>query len=78
MTISLNETLIQNAKEFAKRNHTTLSQIIEDYLASLTAKADAEKQEITPVVKSLSGILNLPDDFDYKTERRNYLHKKYK
>jgi len=78
LTISLNETLIQNAKEFAKRNHTTLSQIIEDYLASLTAKADAEKQEITPVVKSLSGILNLPDDFDYKTERRNYLHKKHK
>jgi len=69
---------MQNAKEFAKRNHTTLSQIIEDYLASLTAKVDAEKEEITPVVKSLSGILNLPDDFDYKTERRNYLHKKYK
>ena len=37
-----------------------------------------EDFEFTPLVKSLSGVIKLPDDFDYKTEYGNYLLQKYK
>ena len=34
--------------------------------------------EITPLVKSLCGVIKLPQDFDYKTEYQEYLTQKYK
>ena len=53
--------------------------MIEDYFSNLTKKeAKVDVDELSPLVKSLSGILNLPDDFDFKKDRTNYLEKKYK
>ncbi|MDP3927951.1 MAG: DUF6364 family protein [Bacteroidota bacterium] len=37
-----------------------------------------EKPSITPLVESLSGVINVPEDFDYKKEYANYLEEKYK
>lgn len=34
--------------------------------------------EISPLVKSLSGVLKLDKDFDFKKEYANYLAEKYK
>ena len=34
--------------------------------------------EITPLVESLSGVVKLPKDFDYKKEYTDYLTEKYK
>ena len=33
--------------------------------------------ETTPLVKSLCGVIELPQDFDYKTEYGNHLVQKY-
>ena len=33
--------------------------------------------EITPLVKSLCGVIKLPEDFDYKVEYQEYLTQKY-
>ena len=45
-----------------------------------TSENNQEKEdiEITPIVKSLCGVIELPDNFDYKTEYGNYLLQKYK
>jgi hypothetical protein len=37
-----------------------------------------KKFSITPLVESLSGVIDLPADFDYKKEYRDYLEEKYK
>ena len=34
-------------------------------------------QTVTPLVKSLSSILNLPQNFDYKKEYKKHLSNKY-
>jgi hypothetical protein len=34
-------------------------------------------QNVTPLVKSLSGIVNLPLNFDYKKEYKKHLSNKY-
>ena len=79
LTLSMDEVVIKKAKEFAKKNHTSLSQMIEDYFSNLTKKErNHDKDEISPLVKNLSGVLQLPDNFDFKKDRIKYLDKKYK
>jgi hypothetical protein len=40
-------------------------------------KVEEKKNSITPLVESLSGVIDLPAGFDYKKEYRDYLGKKY-
>ncbi len=73
----MDESVITKAKAFAKKNHTSLSQVIENYLTDITRKGE-DNTDISPLVKSLSGVLNLPDNFDPKKDRTKYLREKYK
>ncbi len=77
LTLSLNQSIIENAKIYAKSNNVSLSKLIESYLATLTRKTK-KKSEITPLVKSLSGVIDLPADFDIKEAYSEYLMEKYK
>ena len=79
LTLSMNSEVIKNAKDFAKKNHTSLSQLVEDYFTNLSQKGKTNKdQAISPLVKSLSGVLHTPANFDYKKDRTDYLEKKHK
>lgn len=44
----------------------------------LNSKEINEEIEITPLVKSLSGIIELPAEYDLKKAKREFLKKKYK
>ena len=76
LTIKLDDDVITRAKTYAKRRKTSLSKMIESYLDSVT-KPESKGIEITPLVKSLSGVITLKDDYDYKKDRTDYLIKKY-
>lgn len=79
LTLRLNDNVIERAKIYAKNQKISLSKIIESYLDSLTReKVSNRKSTITPLVESLSGVINLPSDFDYKSEYTDYLIDKYK
>ena len=53
--------------------------MIESYLDSITQPETAEKKiPVTPLVESLSGVIDLSGDYDYKKDFREYLGKKYK
>ena len=79
LTISLNQTVIEKAKEYAKSNDTSLSKMIEAYFNTLTnEKKSTSPIEITPFVESLCGVIKLPLDFDYKSAKASYLSDKYK
>ncbi|MGY5847036.1 DUF6364 family protein [Salegentibacter sp. HM20] len=77
LTLSLNSTIIETAKRYAKSNNISLSKLIESYLSSLTKKEEKEV-EITPLVKSLSGVISIDDDLNEKEEYSQYLIEKYK
>ena len=77
LTLSLNQSIIEEAKQYAKTNGTSLSKLIESYLGSLL-KQNVEKRDITPLVKSLSGVMTIPENFDEKKEYSNYIFEKYK
>jgi len=79
LTLRLNDSVIERAKIYAKSRKISLSKMIESYLDSLTReKVSNRKNTITPLVESLSGVINLPSDFDYKNEYADYLTEKYK
>ena len=79
LTLRLNDNVIERAKNYARRHKISLSKMIESYLDSITKqKEDEKKIPITPLVDSLSGVIDLPADYDYKRNYRDYLENKYK
>lgn len=77
LTLSLNANIIETAKAYAKSNNISLSKLIESYLSTLTTR-EKKEVEITPLVKSLSGVISIDDDFDEKEIYSQYLMEKYK
>lgn len=77
LTLKLDENIIEKAKEYAKSKKTSLSDLIENYLDKLTNDKKS-KNTITPLVKSLSGVINLSKDYDHKKDYTEYLTNKYK
>ena len=75
LTLKLNSVVIERAKKYAKDKNTSLSKLIENYLGFLIEPND--DNEVTPLVKSLSGIIDFPGDYDYKNNYKNHLLKKY-
>jgi len=78
LTLRLSENVIERAKTYAHNHKVSLSKMIESYLDSLTTQKEEKKTSITPLVESLSGVIDLPSDFDYKKEYRDYIVEKYK
>lgn len=76
LTLKLNRSVIEKAKIYAKKKNTSLSKLIESHLGLLTEPD--ESKDVTPLVKSLSGVLNLPEDFEHKKEYKKHLVNKYK
>ncbi|MEA3437310.1 MAG: DUF6364 family protein [Thermodesulfobacteriota bacterium] len=77
LTLSLNNDIIVNAKAYAKKNHTSLSVLTENYFRFLTEKYIKETKTVSPLVNELSGVIELPDNFDSKKKYTDYLTKKY-
>ncbi len=77
LTLRLNKGVIERAKIFAQNHNISLSKMIEAYLESLTTQND-DKVEISPLVKSLSGVIDLDEGFEYKKSYSQHLDEKYK
>ncbi len=73
-TLRLKSKTIENGFGIAKKKKTSLSKLVENYLDKLT---EPQKEEITPLVKSISGILN-GESSGNKKGYTDYLEGKYK
>jgi Family of unknown function (DUF6364) len=76
LIIKLDQDIIEKAKDYAKHRKISLSKLIEGYLRRLTNES-GESEAITPLVKSLSGIITLPVDYNHKKAYAGYLTTKY-
>lgn len=74
--MTIEQEIIEKAKEYAKGKNRSLSDIIENYLKILTKEERAKDlKKLNPVVKSLKGSFKMPKNMDYKKELRNRLEK---
>ncbi len=77
LTVRLDSDVIERAKSYARRNNISVSRMIESYLDSVT-HAKSIDIEITPLVKSLSGVIEINADYDLKKDYGDYLSEKHK
>lgn len=77
LTIKLDQDVIALAKMFAKKKNTSLSRLIEQYLEQLTSEENEEVISVTPLVKSLSGVVHSPENSATRKSYLQYLKKKY-
>ena len=76
LTLRIEDTLIKQAKSYAKKSGKSLSKIVADYFTLLNKNEILEHDsELTPLVRSLKGILGSSQASieDYK----RYLEDKY-
>jgi hypothetical protein len=75
LTLTVEKSIIERAKAYAKNTGRSLSELIENYLENITQENGNEK--ISPKLKKIVGAVKLPKNFDEEKERRSYLEKKY-
>ncbi len=75
LTLSVREDVVKRAKRFAKRNHTSVSHLVESYLDSISQKPD--ESEKLQLLHSIAGQFDLPENVDIDAERRALAEKKY-
>lgn len=77
LTLTIEQSIIEKAKQYAKGKGRSLSDIVENYLKVITKENDKRKAEITPITSSLRGSFKAPLSFDYKQELSKKLSEKY-
>ncbi len=77
LTLTIEHTVIEKAKKYARKRERSLSDLIENYLIALTNEERKSKKELSPKVKALHGSYKLPANFDYKKELTDRLSGKY-
>jgi hypothetical protein len=75
LTLSIKKTVTERAKKYARQKKTSLSKLVENHLDKLT---EEEKPiTITPLVKTLSGVVSAEAADKGKKEYAKFLRKKY-
>lgn len=76
LTLTIEQSVIQKAKEYAKSKGRSLSDLVENYFKAII-KEEEFITESTPITDSLIGSFKAPDDFDYEKELTKALKNKY-
>ena len=77
LTLTIDDSVVDAAKTYARNNGKSLSAMVENYLKSLT-EGEKTNTKLSPKVAKLLGSIKLQDDFDYKKELGDALLEKYK
>lgn len=77
LTLSIESNVIEQAKEYARRQHRSLSNMVETYL-KLVVRKESPTEEILPIVASLTGVLPMGVKGKGRKEITEYLEEKYK
>jgi hypothetical protein len=77
LTLTIERSVIEKAKRYARERERSLSDLIENYLKALTDEKEPNDMDLSPTLKQLRGSFKLPKDFDYKKELTDALTKKY-
>ncbi|MDF1550565.1 MAG: DUF6364 family protein [Bacteroidales bacterium] len=77
LTLTIEQSLIEKAKKYAKGKGRSLSDIVENYLKVIINEENIIEIDSTPITSSLRGAFKAPENFDYKKELSKELSNKY-
>jgi formiminotetrahydrofolate cyclodeaminase len=75
LTLTVEKEVIERAKSYAKSNGRSLSELVENYLESITQ--DLDENELSPKLQKIVGAVKLPKTFDEAQELRTYFEDKH-
>lgn len=78
LTLTIEENIIDVAKEYAHKNGISLSGLIEGYLKLITHQTELKDSDLSPKVKKLLGSVKMTKGLDYKAQLSDALIQKYK
>lgn len=77
LTLKFDKEVIEKAKEYAKMHGISLSKAVENYFHFLVKEGASQYRTVSPVVKELSGVITLEQEYDRKGDYGRYLTEKY-
>lgn len=80
LTLKLNTSSITRAKMYSAKNGVSLSSMVEKFFDGLTVSepcVEYGEVKYSTVVNELSGIISLPENYDYKADLLEHLEEKY-
>ena len=77
LTLSVDQKIIEEIKLYAKKHQVSLSKMVENYFNFVVQKTQLEVTT-SALVQELTGIVNLPKNFNEKEEYYDFLSEKYK
>ena len=81
LTLTISDpSIIEEAKVHARETGRSLSALVENYLKQIIRKSkepEQDEEEISPLVRSLRGIVYVPEDWNEKEELYRALSEKY-
>ena len=75
LTLTVEKSIIEKAKFYAKHTGRSLSELIENYLDSITQDSGSEK--ISAKLQKIVGAVKLPKDFDEEKVLREQFEEKH-
>lgn len=78
LTLTIEKTVIEKAKNYAKKSGRSLSDLIESYLQRLITDSEMLEETIPEEFKDLFGSVNLPQNTDDKQAIRTIMREKHK
>lgn len=77
LTLTIEQSIIEQAKVYAKSKGRSLSELIENYLKVVLENEDRNEIVLSPAIKKLKGSVKLPEDFDYKKDLTDAISEKH-
>lgn len=77
LTLSIDESVIRDAKEYAQKTGRSVSQLVESYLKAITSPTKKKKSKLPPHIKRWHGAFKTEDEKDYKDIVSEAIWEKY-
>jgi hypothetical protein len=77
LTLTIEKTVIEKAKDYAKKSGRSLSDLIESYLQRLIMDSEVSEASVPGEFKDLFGSVNPPKEMDDKSAIRTIMREKH-
>ncbi len=78
LTLSIDENVIREAKEYAQKTGRSVSQLVENYLKAITSSSIEKKQSsVPPLIKRLHGCIKTDETKSYREIYGDILEDKF-
>jgi hypothetical protein len=78
LTLNIDQNVVENAKNYAKYAEKSVSQLVEEYLVSISVEDKGQNDKpLGPITKKMAGIIKLDKNIDHKELLTDVLMEKY-